>query len=1108
MRDDVTGFPFPDEDTFVLPDAWRALAYPRRAGGRREATAPHPDAGELVARRLRETADRVERLLAAPGSDPRLVAAVRAHRGGTPDPLGAAVLAAVAVSFEVPKGVFVDTWAADHGVTFAALAAVAYFRITSDGTEYTGYGRDELLLRADYHRVDAWYARPHFADRTRELLAAADEETYRRTVDALAGQRTDERTRVAVTYLVPDERAWSTECTSGPPSEDEQLRAMLLASLHSPAQLAHFGDRVRLAWDGWRPPLVASLAQGTGPAFAPLLAPLLEYDHEGEFASALVELPTDDAFGILLAHAERKHVRPHLLAALRRYPVRALRLVGAAACGSGRAAANAGYLLAGHVRAHPALAAAVLPELAELSKDVAARVETLLSGADRAPDAPVEALPAVLVSPPWAGRSKPAKARVAAEVTVPAPRVAWAAGEREEWASAFGGYRGGRRDWSPEIRLLQRGGTLPDIRDSRLFVDGPEDEVRPLLADWAPDDWWDGERRLRPVAARHGLHAVPVLLRGTAQRPATLGPLLLPYLHVDVAGRLCDWLTRLKTVRKLARAWLTRHGLAAVPYLVPHAVGPVGRERTGAGQALRLLTAAHGDAAVLEAAAGCGPEAGGIVADLLAADPLASALPARVPVVGDWADPALLPQLMLTDGGAVPAEAAGHALTMLALSRPGEVYPGVDVLTAHCTADSLAAFAWGVFEQWRFNGMPAKESWALHALGWLGDDDTVRRLTPVLRAWPGEGAHHRAVEGLDVLATIGTDLALAHLHGISQRAPFKAITARAREKISEVAEGLGLTREQLGDRLVPDLGLAADGTTVIDYGTRRFTVGFDERLRPLLRDADGKLRKALPAPAAGDDPELAPAERKRFAALKKDARAVAADQLTRLEAAMVAQRAWAAADFRQLFVAHPLLSHLVRRLVWLRELDGAVTAFRVTAQGAFTDVHDDALPLPGEARVRLAHPLRLGGDVTAWARLFSGHGILQPFPQLARPVHALTAEEADGHRLTRFEGVRVPVGELLGLTRRGWERGAPQDAGVERWFFRRVDDDRCLVVALDPGIAVGMVEHRGDQTFRTVWLDDGPGDYHPRHAHRLRLGDVDPVIASELLTDLTAVTTP
>lgn len=1102
----------PDEDTFVLPAAWRRLAYPRRGGVRRTVGEPHPEGEELVTRRLKEEADWVEQMLAAPKSDPRIVEAARAHLAGAPDPLGAAALAAVTMHYQLPDGVFVDAWVRAHGLPFAARAVVEYFDVEPHWMQYGGRREDPWLgLRAGTTSDGGHWARPKFADRLRSLLSVADEDTYRLAVAALAECRDGARRRVVVSYLVPGEREWVAESCADAGTVDEALRAMLLCSLDSPAQLEQFGGRFDVGWNGWTMPLVATLAEGVGKDFAPVLEMGVDAaygsDQVKAFAAALVELPTDDAFEVLLARVENKHVRPNLLEAMRRYPVRALRLLGKAALGSAKYASMAEQLLAAHVRSRQKLTAAVLPDLPD---DVAALVEPLLSSRDRVADAPVEALPELLVSPPWTRKRTTRKALVAGGTpVVPQPRVGWRTGEREQWAGTTSWYARWRErhGWSKEIELLQQGGQLKDVRDVRLFVVGPEDIVRPLLADCAPEDYWDGEASLKPVAARHEAHALPLLLRAAARHPSTLGTLVLPYLSAEVAALVGDWLARLKSADATARAWLTRHGTAAVPYLVPHAVGKPGTVRRGAEQALRLLADAHGGEAVLEAAAGSGPEAVGIVEELLSADPLESALPARMPAVGAWAEPALLPQILLKDGGgALPADAVRHAVTLLALSRPGEVYPGLDVLTGRCTADSLAAFAWGLFEQWRLAGMPPKESWALHALGWLGDDATVRRLTPVLRAWPGEGAHHRAVEGLNVLAAIGSDVALLHLHGIAQRVPFKALKVRAQEKIAEVAEGLGLTAEQLGDRLVPDFGLDADGSTVIDYGTRRFTVGFDEQLRPYVRDADGKPRKALPAPAAKDDPELAPAERKRFAALKKDVRTVASDQVRRLEAAMVAGRSWTAAEFQELFVAHPLLWHLVRRLVWLGEAAGEVTAFRVAEDRTLADVGDDELTLPEGASVRLAHPLHLGDDLGAWSELFADYEILQPFPQLGRAVHTLTEEEATSHRLARFEGATVPVGKLLGLTKRGWERGEPQDAGVECWFYRRIEEGRYLVIDLDPGIAVGMVDELGDQTFRAVGLDNRPDGWWNGRDSGLRFAGLAPVMASELLADLTEVT--
>ncbi|MFD0566808.1 DUF4132 domain-containing protein [Kitasatospora saccharophila] len=643
----------------------------------------------------------------------------------------------------------------------------------------------------------------------------------------------------------------------------------------------------------------------------------------------------------------------------------------------------------------------------------------------------------------------------------------------------------------------------------RLLTQGPAEVLAPFVADWRPADLWRGAEYLPAVVAEYGPAALPMALHVARAQPANLAPLLLPFLEVRAARQLADGLVRLKSVQPTARSWFARHGTAGALLLVPDAVGPTGRARAGAEQALRLVAADVGGAELLAAVtARYGDPAAEAVAEVLAADPLEIALPARMPVLPSWARPAVLPQLLLrapVEGSeaALPAEAAGHVLTMLALSKPGEPYPGLAVVAEACRADGLAAFGWALFEQWQQAGLPAKESWALHALGVLGDDTTVRLLTPVVREWPGQGAHQRAVEGLDVLAAIGTDAALLHLHGIAQRVKFKALKARAQEKIAEVAEGLGLTAEQLGDRLVPDLGLGPDGSTVIDYGSRTFTVGFDEQLRPYVKDADGKRRKDLPVPGVKDDPELAPAERKRFAALKKDARTLAADQIRRLEAAMVTERTWSTEEFTTLFVEHPLVWHLARRLVWT--VDG--TAFRVAEDRTFADVHDEPFELPADATVRLAHPLLLGEEqVAVWSELFADYEVLQPFPQLGRPVHRFTPEEAAANRLHRFEGRTVPVGRLLGLTKRGWERGAPQDAGVECWFSKRLGEGCHLVIALDEGIAVGMVDAFPDQTFQTVWLDSSPGSYWGSREYPLRYGDLDPVTASELLADLEEVT--
>ena len=93
---------------------------------------------------------------------------------------------------------------------------------------------------------------------------------------------------------------------------------------------------------------------------------------------------------------------------------------------------------------------------------------------------------------------------------------------------------------------------------------------------------------------------------------------------------------------------------------------------------------------------------------------------------------------------------------------------------------------------------------------------------------------------------------------------------------------------------MPELGLDDNGTLLLDFGPRQFSVGFDEHLKPQVRDASGALLKDLPSPLKSDDAALAEAAVSRWKALKKDARTLAGQQLLRLELAMAQRRRWSA----------------------------------------------------------------------------------------------------------------------------------------------------------------------------------------------------------------------
>ncbi|KAB2350193.1 DUF4132 domain-containing protein [Actinomadura rudentiformis] len=1104
--------PLPDEDTLVIPKGWRRRIHPRRGGSPGPKITIDADAEKTVHLRLEQGRVQVETALLHDGTDPELVKHARAYLADEPDPLGAAVVAEAA-SWGTPRETaveFVDAWTQVHGLPFAACAVLEWYGLER-GTN-ASHRPDHVKFAPVSARWSHSFDVPDGAARVRALLAAAAQEDYDAAVERLAGLRRIPRQRLLAAFLVPTRQDWVAECCANPP--EERARIPLLTSLGAAEQVEILGSWMRVTLpDAFHPEVLNSLAEGVGVACTPLMADALgRMMDSAPRRKALLEvlsvLPSDEAFAALVARRDdRPQVNAALAKAMDRFPVRAMREL---------AAAGATELLDEHVQHHRELATAALPVL---PGEARAQVERILGTTARVRVAGPDELPSLLVEPPWARAEKKPKPLVIDGLTVPDLReVRWADGERErwwwwerrlpqprEWAGGVEHHdyrwdavpqRAPMKVWEERVAALAAKQFTSGRSQLGVLTMAPDTLVRPLLADFELDDRngsapRDPEEWLKVVLARFELDALHIALTYARKRPGPVGELLVPFLDAEVATVMADWLSRVKTARKHATAWFARHGGDAARLLVPSALGKRGKQRTAAEFALHHLAREIGRDAVVEAARTHGEAAAQAVGQLLQKDQ-ASLTPPKLPKLPAWADPATLPQVLrhgresaLPDTAvALPDTAVAHVLTILALSTPEKPDPGIEIVREACDAASLAAFVSALFERWHGHGEAAADAWALTALGWFGDDEAARRLAPLIHTWPGHGGHAKAVKGVNVLARIGSESALTLLDGVARRAKFAALQGEAYQKLHEVADRMQLSTAQLSDRLVPRLGLDPDGSMELDFGPRRFTVGFDEQLRPFVMHQDGTRLKALPKPGAKDDPELAPAAHATFGRLKKEVRTIAADQLRRLEWAMVTGRTWQLAEFRRHLVEHPLVWHLVRRLVWLA--DGS--AFRLAEDRTFADVNDETLTPPEAAHIRLAHPVLLGDALTEWAETFADYEIIQPFPQLARPVFALAEEERSG-RLARFEGRVVPVGALLGLERRGWERGMPEDGGVEPRIFRPFRGGS-VVIDLDPGIYSGSVQALPDQRLVSITYD----------------GELDPVSASEILADLTHLT--
>ncbi|MDM1312566.1 DUF4132 domain-containing protein [Escherichia coli] len=474
-----------------------------------------------------------------------------------------------------------------------------------------------------------------------------------------------------------------------------------------------------------------------------------------------------------------------------------------------------------------------------------------------------------------------------------------------------------------------------------------------------------------------------------------------------------------------ARNWLTDYPRHAAAGLLPVALGKKGKDRDCARQALRLLVNLNQRETIEEIAQGYNqPDVLAALATLFDSDPLEE-YPAKIaPLSGFyqftlWRRPRLKSNnLPLSD------DAMRHLGTMLSFPRDITAYAGLDIIREIFTRESLAEFGWDLYTAWTEAGAPAKENWAFTSLGILGNDDTARKLTPLIRAWPGESQHKRAVSGLDVLADIGSDVALMLFNDIARKIKFKALQEHAREKINIVAENRGLTMAELEDRLAPDLGLDSSGSLILDFGPRKFTVGFDETLKPVVCDANGKVLKDLPKPNQSDDKTLATDAVNLFKQLKKDVRAIASQQITRLEQAMCQRRRWTAEQFRLFLVEHPLVRHLTRRLLWgvYTEENTLIACFRVAEDSTYSDAQDQLFTLPA-GNIGIPHVLEIPPEsAAAFRQIYVDYELLPPFQQLERGSYHLADNERNVHELSRWNGRLCQAGRIVGLERRGWQR--------------------------------------------------------------------------------------
>ncbi len=259
--------------------------------------------------------------------------------------------------------------------------------------------------------------------------------------------------------------------------------------------------------------------------------------------------------------------------------------------------------------------------------------------------------------------------------------------------------------------------------------------------------------------------------------------------------------------------------------------------------------------------------------------------------------------------------------------------------------------------------------------------------------------------------------------GVSRLSKFKAkiknnsILKSIDRFIRNVSEANGVSEQELEELSVPGFGINK-GVLTMEFGDILAMYTVEDRV--LTWEKNGKKQKSVPA-------EIKESYAAGLKALKntiKEIESLLPALNDRIEKSYLLQRDWNFAKWTELYLNHPLVSHVARKLIWhfYNEDQKAQGFFR---DGKIFDVNEHELSwLNNDTHVQLWHPVGFTGEeIFAWRNFITKHKIVQPFKQAFREVYILTDAEITTELYSnRFAAHILRQHQFAALCKqRGWQ---------------------------------------------------------------------------------------
>jgi hypothetical protein len=434
------------------------------------------------------------------------------------------------------------------------------------------------------------------------------------------------------------------------------------------------------------------------------------------------------------------------------------------------------------------------------------------------------------------------------------------------------------------------------------------------------------------------------------------------------------------------------------------------------------------------------------------------------------------------------------------------------IIKAELNKEDLNQLGQFVYNKWFALGAEAKTKMAMVFAVYNCDEAFIVEFKKQIDTWTENSRGAIASEGIKAMAFHGSDYALMALDGISRKYKNKQVKNTASEYFLIAAKNMGLTREELADRVIPTLGFNKEKEIILDYGSRHFIGTLKEDLKIQLRTEEGKTIKSLPKANKSDDEDMVKATKKTLTALKKQLKTVVSAQTLRLERSIFIERRWDIETFNKVFVDNPIMHTFAVNLIWGKygEDNQLLTAFRYMDDGTFANAEYDEIELLARDELGLVHPMDLSDAcLQSWKENLEDNEITQPIKQLE--IEIIEEDLKDLSIYQGFDGIKLPGISLVSkLEKQGWYKTSIVDGGGYSGLYIEFEElEHGAQISADE-LYIGMEEDevtvRALRFYKSGTITRGSYVYDDIDAsNSVSLGQVSPKFLNAVMTQLNEV---